>query len=229
MGGGAGRPHAHRRTASLSSLGQDSGSSSRRFSGADGASTRAVGALDRPSLASEKGFAEVHEAAEPGDQRGVPGDPEIGGVRPDALKWHPQGALDVMIPNAQTPAGRALGIGWSSSWWTTTKARCGAHDLAAAHDSARRFLLADGRGAVRSPPTISTTCMWPPSEAGTDERPRNGGAAMPLNYTSMEQVSGWRFLRHRQAVAIARPLGAPGARPSATRPPRCWWGRWPRC
>ena len=27
---------------------------------------------------------------------------------------------------------------------------------------------------------------------------------MPLNYTSMEQVSGWRFLRHRQAVAIAR-------------------------
>ncbi len=27
---------------------------------------------------------------------------------------------------------------------------------------------------------------------------------MPLNYSSMEQVSGWRFLRHRQAVAIAR-------------------------
>lgn len=27
---------------------------------------------------------------------------------------------------------------------------------------------------------------------------------MPLNYTSMEQVSGWRFLRHRLSVAIAR-------------------------
>lgn len=27
---------------------------------------------------------------------------------------------------------------------------------------------------------------------------------MPLTYTSMEQVSGWRFLRHRQAVAIGR-------------------------
>jgi type VII secretion protein EccB len=27
---------------------------------------------------------------------------------------------------------------------------------------------------------------------------------MPLNYTSLEQVSGWRFLRHRLSVAIAR-------------------------
>ncbi|MCB0940558.1 MAG: hypothetical protein KDB72_10010 [Mycobacterium sp.] len=34
----------------------------------------------------------------------------IGGVRPDALKWHPNGmAIDVMIPNYQTPAGRELG------------------------------------------------------------------------------------------------------------------------
>jgi hypothetical protein len=35
---------------------------------------------------------------------------EIGGVRPDALRWHPDGlALDVMIPNPSTPAGIALG------------------------------------------------------------------------------------------------------------------------
>lgn len=35
---------------------------------------------------------------------------EIGGVRPDSMKWHPEGlAIDVMIPNWQTPAGRALG------------------------------------------------------------------------------------------------------------------------
>ncbi|MBS9535982.1 type VII secretion protein EccB [Mycobacterium sp. M1] len=27
---------------------------------------------------------------------------------------------------------------------------------------------------------------------------------MPLNYTSLEQVSGWRFLRHRLSVAVAR-------------------------
>src|ERR1700733_4345136 len=35
---------------------------------------------------------------------------EIGGVRPDPLPWHPLGlALDVMIPNPQTPEGIALG------------------------------------------------------------------------------------------------------------------------
>jgi hypothetical protein len=34
----------------------------------------------------------------------------IGGVRPDSLRWHPQGlALDVMIPNPGTAAGIALG------------------------------------------------------------------------------------------------------------------------
>lgn len=35
---------------------------------------------------------------------------QIGGVRPDALRWHPNGlALDVMIPNASSAAGIALG------------------------------------------------------------------------------------------------------------------------
>jgi hypothetical protein len=34
----------------------------------------------------------------------------IGGVRPDALRWHPEGlAIDVMIPNYQSAAGKALG------------------------------------------------------------------------------------------------------------------------
>ena len=34
----------------------------------------------------------------------------IGGVRPDALKWHPNGlAIDVMIPDYQSAAGKALG------------------------------------------------------------------------------------------------------------------------
>jgi hypothetical protein len=34
----------------------------------------------------------------------------IGGVRPDALRWHPMGlALDVMIPNPGSAAGIALG------------------------------------------------------------------------------------------------------------------------
>jgi hypothetical protein len=35
---------------------------------------------------------------------------DIGGVRPDALKWHPMGmAIDVMIPNYQSPEGKELG------------------------------------------------------------------------------------------------------------------------
>jgi hypothetical protein len=35
---------------------------------------------------------------------------EIGGVRPDALRWHPNGlALDVMIPDPSSDAGIALG------------------------------------------------------------------------------------------------------------------------
>jgi hypothetical protein len=34
----------------------------------------------------------------------------IGGVRPDTMKWHPEGlAIDVVIPDYRTPAGKALG------------------------------------------------------------------------------------------------------------------------
>jgi len=39
-----------------------------------------------------------------------PGINEIGGVRPDALRWHPNGlALDVIIPNPSSSAGIELG------------------------------------------------------------------------------------------------------------------------
>jgi hypothetical protein len=35
---------------------------------------------------------------------------EIGGVRPDSKPWHPSGlAIDIMIPNASSPEGIALG------------------------------------------------------------------------------------------------------------------------
>lgn len=35
---------------------------------------------------------------------------DIGGVRSDSLKWHPHGlAIDVMIPNSRSEAGKALG------------------------------------------------------------------------------------------------------------------------
>jgi hypothetical protein len=34
----------------------------------------------------------------------------IGGVRPDSMRWHPNGlAIDVMIPNHRSPEGIALG------------------------------------------------------------------------------------------------------------------------
>ena len=34
----------------------------------------------------------------------------IGGVRPDSMKWHPEGlAIDVVIPDYSTPAGKELG------------------------------------------------------------------------------------------------------------------------
>jgi hypothetical protein len=42
---------------------------------------------------------------------------DIGGYRPDALRWHPDGlALDVMIPNPSSPAGIQLGneiVAWA--------------------------------------------------------------------------------------------------------------------
>lgn len=35
---------------------------------------------------------------------------EIGGVRPDSLRWHPEGfAIDVMVPNPGSAEGIALG------------------------------------------------------------------------------------------------------------------------
>ena len=35
---------------------------------------------------------------------------QIGGVRPDSMRWHPNGlAIDVMIPDYASPEGRALG------------------------------------------------------------------------------------------------------------------------
>jgi hypothetical protein len=97
----------------LSSLAGQGSSSLRRFSGADGdggASTRTVGALNRPGLAPEKGLQKYTKLLNRAITEAFPEIREIGGVRSDALKWHPQGlALDVMIPNANTAAGKALG------------------------------------------------------------------------------------------------------------------------
>ncbi len=62
----------------------------------------------------------------------------IGGVRPDALRWHPDGlALDVMIPNPSSPEGIALGN----------------HIVAYALENAARFGLQDAiwRGVYYTP------------------------------------------------------------------------------
>jgi hypothetical protein len=70
---------------------------------------------DRPRLlpvgvASERGLQVKTILAARSISAAFPEIRTIGGVRPDALRWHPNGlALDVMIPNPGTAAGRALG------------------------------------------------------------------------------------------------------------------------
>ncbi len=63
-----------------------------------------------PGVGSEKGL-QVHTVlAERVISAHFPEIREIGGVRPDALPFHPNGlAIDVIIPEWTTPAGKALG------------------------------------------------------------------------------------------------------------------------
>ena len=87
-------------------------------SGSDSVSAQLVSAsryrvVDRalpPGVAPEKGLQvrTILTARHISEQ--FPEIHEIGGVRPDALRWHPNGlALDVMIPNPSSAAGMALG------------------------------------------------------------------------------------------------------------------------
>ena len=109
MGGGLGSVMPTSALQGLRSL-TGQGASGRFSDAAEGASTRTVGALNRPGLASEKGLQKYTKLLNRAISEAFPEIKQIGGVRPDALKWHPQGlALDVMIPNAQSAAGRALG------------------------------------------------------------------------------------------------------------------------
>ena len=92
---------------------------------------------------------------------------EIGGVRADSLKWHPNGlALDVMIPNWNTPQGKALG----DEVLAFVKANKEA--LGVDHAIWRQAMYygpggGEPMGAVAGPPrTISTTCTSRPRVAG---------------------------------------------------------------
>lgn len=84
-------------------------------SGAGGRATLAsaratpAGALP-PEVGSEKGLQRKTILAARAISAAFPEIRDIGGVRADSLKWHPQGlAIDVMIPNPTSPQGKDLG------------------------------------------------------------------------------------------------------------------------
>jgi hypothetical protein len=63
-----------------------------------------------PGVCDERGLQVQTILAERAISARFPEIREMGGVRADSMKWHPNGlALDVMIPEWGTPAGRALG------------------------------------------------------------------------------------------------------------------------
>jgi len=63
-----------------------------------------------PGVCNERGLQVQTILAERAISKKFPEIKEMSGVRPDGMKWHPNGlAVDVMIPNWDTPAGRALG------------------------------------------------------------------------------------------------------------------------
>jgi hypothetical protein len=63
-----------------------------------------------PGVGSERGLQVKTILAERSISARFPEIRNIGGVRPDSMKWHPEGfAIDVIIPDYRTPAGKALG------------------------------------------------------------------------------------------------------------------------
>jgi hypothetical protein len=81
-------------------------------SGTTKLASAATAALDTAGAgkADEKGLQKYTKLMNRAISNAFPEIREIGGVRPDSLKWHPNGlALDVMIPNWDTPQGRELG------------------------------------------------------------------------------------------------------------------------
>lgn len=63
-----------------------------------------------PGVGSERGLQVQTLLAKRAISAKFPEIREIGGVRPDSMKWHPNGlAIDIIIPNWDTPAGKALG------------------------------------------------------------------------------------------------------------------------
>ncbi len=77
---------------------------------AGGVVGRSVGGELGPGVASEKGLQRDTILAARAVSAAFPEIRTIGGVRPDSLKWHPNGqAIDVMIPDPTSAHGKALG------------------------------------------------------------------------------------------------------------------------
>lgn len=71
---------------------------------------RSVGGDLPPGVGSERGLQRFTILAKRAVSAAFPEISDIGGVRPDSLKWHPNGlAIDVMIPNPYSAHGKALG------------------------------------------------------------------------------------------------------------------------
>lgn len=71
---------------------------------------RAVQGRLPPGKAPERGLQRYTVLTNRAVSAAFPQIKEIGGWRPDALKWHPNGlALDIMIPGYTSPSGKALG------------------------------------------------------------------------------------------------------------------------
>ena len=63
-----------------------------------------------PGVGSEKGLQKDTILAERAVSAAFPEIRNIGGWRPDSLRWHPNGqAIDVMIPDPNSAHGKALG------------------------------------------------------------------------------------------------------------------------
>lgn len=63
-----------------------------------------------PGVGDERGLQRCTVLAERAISARFPEITSIGGVRPDTMRWHPEGlAIDVVIPDYTTPAGKALG------------------------------------------------------------------------------------------------------------------------
>ena len=117
MGGGGGSPMSGFGGGGLGGLGglftpiAKAGLASRSSSGRSSSSgVPGMPGLDRPGLANESRLQKYTRRLSRAISAAFPEITDIGGFRQDSLKWHPSGlAIDVMIPQWDTPAGKALG------------------------------------------------------------------------------------------------------------------------